>query len=328
MIHSRMSPPQTELTEREPGDLPALRCPSCGAGHCLYETTSGGGLTCRSCGAMLPSCEGSPDFTRGLDAPGLAQRLMNTQLFARLYDTAAWRPLHTRWVSGQDFDLEREHILELSAPAPGQVIVDLACGTGVYTRAFASRAPGALVYGIDISPGMLSWARRLPTPPAEDGEVRAPIYLRGDAFDLPLVDASVDRVNICGALHLFSDPQGVIREIARILRPGGRLTAMTIGWAPGPVAAIQCRMVRGRRAVFFSAPALEAQLGAAGLVDATVTQSRIALLVRAWRDGDRDERPAPPLEAGQREPLWGADDALVSVAAAQAGGQPAEVLPS
>jgi len=50
-------------------------------------------------------------------------------------------------------------------------------------------------------------------------------FLHGDAHHLPIKDGSVDVANCCGAMHLFADVRGVLGELARVIRPGGRFSA-------------------------------------------------------------------------------------------------------
>src|SRR5262249_30789649 len=95
--------------------------------------------------------------------------------------------------------------------APG-VALDAACGTGRHSGYL--RARGHRVIGVDMSPGMLARARaRVP-----DGDFR-----RGDLVALPLDDASVDLAVCALALAHCDDLGPPVRELARVLRPAGRL---------------------------------------------------------------------------------------------------------
>ncbi|GAA1604842.1 hypothetical protein GCM10009764_30960 [Nocardia ninae] len=92
---------------------------------------------------------------------------------------------------------------------PRSLVLDLAVGTGIVAAELA--ALGHRVVGIDLSDGMLRHAaRRLP------GRVA-----RADATALPLPDASVDTVTAVWLLHLLTDAEPVLTEVARVLRPGG-----------------------------------------------------------------------------------------------------------
>jgi SAM-dependent methyltransferase len=100
-------------------------------------------------------------------------------------------------------DLERRH-----GSLAGKTIVDLGCGPGFYTRALRDR--GAHVIPVDSDPTELTYAGE---PPA--GAVIA------DAGDLPLENASVDGAFCSNLLEHTPDAEPILREIERILRPGG-----------------------------------------------------------------------------------------------------------
>lgn len=79
------------------------------------------------------------------------------------------------------------------------VLVDLACYTGFYTRAFAHKWPEALVYGLDISLSMLEQARKV----ARRKGLKSIVFLRGDLYRLPFNDESIDYVNCGGRFTYF-----------------------------------------------------------------------------------------------------------------------------
>jgi demethylmenaquinone methyltransferase / 2-methoxy-6-polyprenyl-1,4-benzoquinol methylase len=94
--------------------------------------------------------------------------------------------------------------------APGEVAVDVACGTGALTRELEAAAPGATVVGVDFSFEMLRRA----------GPGR---FAAGDALRLPVPDAGVDVVTIAFGLRNLPEPGQGLLEFRRVLRPGGRL---------------------------------------------------------------------------------------------------------
>lgn len=96
-------------------------------------------------------------------------------------------------------------------PAGARDVLDLGAGTGKLTTRLAER--GLDVVAVDPIPEMLErLSNSLPDTPA----------LLGTAEDIPLPDNSVDAVLVAQAWHWF-DPQRAVREVARVLRPGGRL---------------------------------------------------------------------------------------------------------
>lgn len=112
------------------------------------------------------------------------------------------------------------HLIADLRIAPGSAVLDVACGTGVVTR-LAARATGATgsVTGIDIGAPMLAVAR---SQPAEADS--APVtYLEASALELPLADRSFDYATCHHGFQFFPDRLAAIRELHRVLAPGGRV---------------------------------------------------------------------------------------------------------
>ncbi|MCI0633594.1 MAG: methyltransferase domain-containing protein [Actinobacteria bacterium] len=106
-----------------------------------------------------------------------------------------------------------KRLVESANIEPGQRVLDVACGTGVVARTVADRigASGS-VAGLDLNEAMLSVARRL-RPDLE--------WRQGDAADLPFADASFDVVLCQAALMFFPDVALALREMSRVVTPGG-----------------------------------------------------------------------------------------------------------
>ncbi|MCH9057177.1 MAG: bifunctional demethylmenaquinone methyltransferase/2-methoxy-6-polyprenyl-1,4-benzoquinol methylase UbiE [Planctomycetes bacterium] len=102
----------------------------------------------------------------------------------------------------------------------GDVVLDVACGTGDLTQAFAA-SNAQRVIGIDFTPQMLDVARTKLTRlrPQVASKIE---YRQGDAMALDIDDASVDIVSIAFGLRNVAEPEKAIAEFARVLRPGGR----------------------------------------------------------------------------------------------------------
>ena len=139
----------------------------------------------------------------------------------RLFSTIADRyDLITVLLSaGQDRRWKRR-LLDLAGPLKGRALVDLACGTG--DIAFAAAARGADVTGLDLTPRMIALAR------AKAGQVagHSPRFVVGDMMALPLATASCDVVTTGYGLRNVPELTPAIREIRRILRPGGVLLSL------------------------------------------------------------------------------------------------------
>jgi ubiquinone/menaquinone biosynthesis C-methylase UbiE len=113
-------------------------------------------------------------------------------------------------------------VVEAASLRPGERVLDVACGTGVVAREAASRVgPGGTVVGLDLNPGMLAVARMLPSATC------APVEWReGDAAAMPFPSAAFD-VALCQAgLQYFPDRPAALREMRRVLVPGGRLVLL------------------------------------------------------------------------------------------------------
>jgi len=107
----------------------------------------------------------------------------------------------------------------------GETVVDVACGTGDLTEAFARFSPAKEVLGLDFTPEMLDIARTK-RDRRRAGVSRKIRYDTADAQDLPLADASADVVSIAFGIRNVQDPAVAIGEFARVLKPGGRLVIL------------------------------------------------------------------------------------------------------
>ena len=111
----------------------------------------------------------------------------------------------------------RRIALDAIAVGPGDLVLDLACGTGDLAEQASDR--GATVVGVDFSREMLRGAMRRGIASA---------WVQGDAEGLPVPDGSVD-VATCGfALRNFASLETAMAELARVLRPGGRLALIEV----------------------------------------------------------------------------------------------------
>jgi len=99
----------------------------------------------------------------------------------------------------------------------GEKILDACCGTG--DLALAGRAAGGDVVGVDFSEAMLARARRK-APEME--------WVQADAAALPFPDESFDAVTVGFGIRNLADLEGGLRELARVLKPGGRLGCLEI----------------------------------------------------------------------------------------------------
>ena len=116
------------------------------------------------------------------------------------------------------------HLVKLSDVSSGDRVLDVACGTG--NTAITACRKGAKVTGIDITPQMLTQAKAEATL-AEADDIK---WVEGDAEDLPFEDDSFDVV-LSSFGHMFApQPKAAIREMLRVIEPGGRIAFAT--WPP------------------------------------------------------------------------------------------------
>jgi len=128
-----------------------------------------------------------------------------------------------------DVRWRRRTVRALALP-PGSTVLDLACGTGDLCRELA--ANGLAPIGADLSFGMLAAAR-----------TDAPL-VHADALRLPLPDGVVDGVTCGFALRNFVDLPAFLAEVARVLRPGGRIAFLEVAEPPN-------RLLRWGHGVYF-----------------------------------------------------------------------------
>ena len=136
---------------------------------------------------------------------------------------AAYSSPFAAWLLGPRFHpggraLTEQLIRALGVPPEG-VVADVACGLGESTVQ-AARTTGSRAIGIDLSPDSIAAARRA----AEDAGLADSVeFLVGDAEALPLEDGAVDGVLCECSLCTFPDKERAAAELARVLKPGGRL---------------------------------------------------------------------------------------------------------
>jgi arsenite methyltransferase len=143
---------------------------------------------------------------------GTIQALWASPIGSMLYDNAqaVGRRLLTAW----------QHPIDWLNIPPGGIALDVGSGPGTVTASLARAAgPDGLALGVDISEPMLARAVRSESGPRVG-------FLRADAQRLPLRDDTVDAVVSIAVLQLIPDPVAALSEMARVLRPGGRLAVM------------------------------------------------------------------------------------------------------
>lgn len=118
----------------------------------------------------------------------------------------------------------RHQVINAVDPKPGELVLDLAAGTGTSSQPFADR--GATVVPCDFSVGMLRVGKK--------AKPHLP-FVAGDGTRLPFPDDTFDAVTISFGLRNIVDPDAGLRELRRVTKPGGRLVVCEFSsptWAP------------------------------------------------------------------------------------------------
>jgi demethylmenaquinone methyltransferase / 2-methoxy-6-polyprenyl-1,4-benzoquinol methylase len=131
----------------------------------------------------------------------------------------------------------RRTLVDAVAPAAGTRVLDVATGTGMVAAELLAR--GCSVVGIDQSAEMLAVARER----FRDGDGRDRVQLiEGQAESLPFPDASFDALTFTYLLRYVDDPAATICELARVVRPGGRIGSLEFGVPPRAPARAAWRL--------------------------------------------------------------------------------------
>lgn len=170
--------------------------------------------------------------------------------------------------------------LAAAAIAPGDRVLDVACGPGIVACAAAAQA--GHVTGIDLTPAMIDQARA-----RQQAQGLANLDWRvGDATVLPFADGGFDVVLTRYSFHHLPDPIAALREMKRVCRPGGRVVVIDATPAPDRQAAYD-RMERLRDPSHASALTLD-QLRAigraTGLIEDAIDFHRLEALLATLSD--------------------------------------------
>ena len=207
--------------------LDVLICPNCGnESFDVY----GASVTCTACRREYNFQEGvadlAPPYRKGAN---MSQRVMESRFYSRFYEEIM-RPKLTSIVTERTLREEYALSTELLDLEADSRLLDVACGTGNFTRYFAQRldalavhddaAQGnsSLLVGVDLSWPMLETARKY----IRRDQLEERLFLvRGDATRLPMRRGAFDRLHCAGALHLMDDIDEALRNFACVLEPGG-----------------------------------------------------------------------------------------------------------
>jgi SAM-dependent methyltransferase len=156
---------------------------------------------------------------------------------------------------------------------PGDLLLDMGCGAG--RHAFESYKRGARVVAFDYSATELKDVGALFAAMREEGDAGAEpgsmaVTTNGDALALPFADATFDRIIASEVLEHVSDDQQALREVFRVLKPGGTLAATVPSWLPEQICwalsdEYHAPFVEGGHVRIYSEHQLRVRMRAAGL---------------------------------------------------------------
>jgi len=115
-------------------------------------------------------------------------------------------------------------LIDVLDPSPGERLFEAGCGSGLLCRPISQTlASGGRITGLDISPGLVSIAQNIAN---ESGLVDQIHWCSGTAETLPFAEACFDKALAARLLLHVSDPAAILKELRRVLQPGGKLVVM------------------------------------------------------------------------------------------------------
>lgn len=223
-------------THRRERARPQLACPIC-----LRAFVAG--TTCACCARTFPTIDGNV-LDLCLDAGGAngtytdpplrksGTTLFQSEAIANVYENG-WRQSFA-WAGFPGESTEWEYAMEYVKAAGlgggAGVLLDVSCGSGLFTRRFAASGEFSHVVASDYSSSMMRQtatycdADVTTSSAVKDGTLS---FVRADVGRLPFATGSVDVVHAGAAMHCWPSPSAAVVEIARVLRPGGVFVAST-----------------------------------------------------------------------------------------------------
>lgn len=148
----------------------------------------------------------------------------------------------------------RSTTVRIADVKPGDRVLDMACGTGDLTEAFA-RTGAVSVTGGDFTPEMLVLARQKQSRLTPE-QARKISYVAADAMNLQFENASFDVLSIAFGIRNVAEPKRALAEFARVLRPGGRLVILEFDKPRNPLVRLGndlwCEHIMPRTATWVS----------------------------------------------------------------------------
>ena len=155
------------------------------------------------------------------------------RLVRQVFDSVSPRyDLMNDLMSGGVHRLWKAELIDRLAPRPGQVLLDVAGGTGDVAARFLARAGDGLAIVCDINQSMIAQGR---DRAIDAGRLSGIAWVCGDAEHLPVADASVDTYTIAFGLRNVTDIAAALAEARRVLKPGGRFLCLEFSRVEAPL---------------------------------------------------------------------------------------------
>ena len=199
---------------------------------------------------------------------------------------------------GQDARWRRFLVSRIDA-GPGDRVLDVATGTGLVARELV-RAKDCRVVGVDQSAGMLAEARR-----RTNGSVEV---VQASADALPFADGELDALTFTYLLRYVDDPDAVLRELARVVRPGGVVAMLEFGlpsgaWRPAWELYVRAGLPTLGRAISPGWHEVGRYLGPS--IRSFYERLPLERLLHAWTEAGLDDVRARRLSLGGGLVVWG-----------------------
>ncbi|KAG6554796.1 hypothetical protein Mapa_003816 [Marchantia paleacea] len=188
--------------------------------------TAKGEFLCQSCRKTYASKGGIIDLTipSRASATPIGSSFFQIPLIAYVYERGYRDNFAQAGFPG--FDEEAQRAQDILKPARGDVIMDLSCGPGGFTRRFVTSEEYDTVIAADFSEAMLEQCRGF-LQNDRSVDLDKVVLVRADAARLPFATASLAGVHAGAAIHCWPNMQSSVAEISRVLKPGGIFVAST-----------------------------------------------------------------------------------------------------